>query len=35
MWLKVIKAGNYLGWPMLTERNVQKYYTKAKSNQDG
>jgi hypothetical protein len=25
-WLKVIKAGNYVGWPMLTERNVQKYY---------
>jgi hypothetical protein len=27
-WLKVIKAGNYIGWPMLTERNVQKYYPK-------
>ena len=25
-WLKAIKAGNYTGWPMLTERNVQKYY---------
>jgi len=25
-WLKVIKAGNYVGWPMLTKRNVQKYY---------
>ena len=25
-WLKAIKAGNYVGWPMLTERNVQKYY---------
>ncbi len=24
-WLKAIKAGNYVGWPMLTERNVQKY----------
>ncbi len=24
--LKAIKAGNYVGWPMLTERNVQKYY---------
>jgi hypothetical protein len=25
-WLKAIKAGNYGGWPILTERNVQKYY---------
>jgi hypothetical protein len=25
-WLKTIKGGNYVGWPMLTERNVQKYY---------
>jgi hypothetical protein len=25
-WLKAIKAGNYVGWPMLNERNVQKYY---------
>jgi hypothetical protein len=22
-WLKAIKAGNYVGWPMLTESNVQ------------
>jgi hypothetical protein len=25
-WLKASKAGNYVGWPMLNERNVQKYY---------
>ena len=25
-WLKVVKAGNYIGWPLLTERNVNKYY---------
>ncbi len=25
-WLKAIKEGNYVGWPMLNERNVQKYY---------
>ena len=25
-WIKAIKAGNYVGWPMLTERNVKKYY---------
>jgi hypothetical protein len=28
-WLKAIKASNYMGWPMLMERNVQKYYPKA------
>jgi hypothetical protein len=27
-WLKAIKAGNYVGWPMLNERNIQKYYPK-------
>ncbi len=25
-WLKAIKASNYVGWLMLNERNVQKYY---------
>jgi hypothetical protein len=25
-WLKAIKVGNYMGWPMLTESNIQKYY---------
>ncbi len=25
-WLKAIKAGNYVGWPMLNEHNIQKYY---------
>jgi hypothetical protein len=24
-WLKAVKAGNYIGWPMLTECNVNKY----------
>jgi hypothetical protein len=27
-WLKAIKAGNYVGWPMLNERNIHKYYPK-------
>jgi hypothetical protein len=27
-WLKAIKAGNYVGWPMLTKCNIQKYYPK-------
>ena len=25
-WIKAVKAGNYTGWPLLTERNVNKYY---------
>ena len=25
-WLKAIKAGNHVGWPMLHECNVQKFY---------
>ena len=25
-WMKAVKAGNYVGWPLLTERNVRKYY---------
>jgi len=25
-WLKAIKAGNYVGWPMLNKRTVQRYY---------
>ena len=24
-WIKPIKAGNYVGWPMLIERNVVRY----------
>jgi len=27
-WLRAIKAGNYVGWPMLTECNVSKYCPK-------
>ena len=27
-WLKAIKADNYVGWPMLNECNIQKYYPK-------
>ena len=25
-WIKAIKAGNFVGWPLLTEKNVAKYY---------
>jgi hypothetical protein len=28
-WIKAIKAGNYVGWPMLMEHNLQKYYPEA------
>jgi hypothetical protein len=27
-WPKAIKAGNYVGWQMLNEHNIQKYYPK-------
>ena len=26
IWIKSIKSGNYVGWTMLTERNVARYY---------
>ena len=25
-WIKAIKVVNYIGWPMLNERNVARYY---------
>ncbi len=25
-WLKAVKAGNFIGWPLLNEKNVRKYY---------
>ena len=25
-WLKAVKAGNYIGWPLITTKNVTKYY---------
>ena len=25
-WIKAIKVGNYVGWPMVTERNVARNY---------
>ena len=25
-WLKVVKAGNYIGWLLITEGNVSEYY---------
>ena len=34
-WLKAVKAGNYVGWPMLTEKNVNKYYPETKETPKG
>ncbi|KAL7482248.1 hypothetical protein ACHAW6_007927 [Cyclotella cf. meneghiniana] len=25
-WLKAVQAGNFIGWPLLTAKNIQKYY---------
>ena len=25
-WLRAVKAGNFVGWPLLTEKNINKYY---------
>jgi hypothetical protein len=30
-WIKAIKAGNFIGWPLLTEKNVNKYYPESLS----
>ncbi len=34
-WLKAIKAGNYIGWPMLPEHNGNKYYPKTSETSKG
>ena len=26
MWIKYVKSGNYVGWTILTKRNVARYY---------
>jgi hypothetical protein len=28
-WLKAVKDGNFIGWPLLTAANIQKYYPKS------
>jgi hypothetical protein len=25
-WLKVVRASNFVGWPLLTEKNIARYY---------
>jgi hypothetical protein len=34
-WIKAIKAGNFIGWPLLTEKNVNKYYPESNETQQG
>jgi len=34
-WIKAIKAGNYMGWLLLTENNVAKYYPKTNETPKG
>jgi hypothetical protein len=34
-WLKTIKAGNYIGWPILTECNINKYYPETSETSKG
>jgi hypothetical protein len=34
-WVKAIKAGNFVGWPLLTVKNVTKYYPDTVETQKG
>ena len=34
-WLKAIRAGNYESWPMITVKNVNKYFPESKETQKG
>ncbi len=34
-WMKAVAAGNYIGWPMLTVRNVNKYCPETNQNSMG
>ena len=34
-WLRAVKAGNFVGWPLLTEKNVNKYYPDTDETQKG
>jgi hypothetical protein len=34
-WLKAVKAGNFLGWPLLNEKNVNKYYPESDETNKG
>jgi hypothetical protein len=34
-WIKAIKAGNFIGSPLLTEKNVNKYYPESNKTRQG
>ena len=34
-WVKAIKTGNFVGWPLLTAKNVRKYYPKTSKTPKG
>ena len=34
-WMKAVKAGNFVGWPLLTEKNINKYYPDTDETQKG
>ncbi len=34
-WLKAVKAGNFIGWPLLTEKNIEKYFPDTPEIQQG
>ena len=34
-WLAAVQAGNYTGWPLLTARNVKKYYPESTETHKG
>jgi hypothetical protein len=34
-WIKAVKAGNFVGWPLLTEKNIAKYYPETEETPKG
>ncbi len=34
-WLKAVKAGNFIGWPLLTKKNIAKYFPNTPEIQQG
>eukprot|EP00804_Cyclotella_cryptica_P025603 CCRYP_002838-RA/>CCRYP_002838-RA protein AED:0.23 eAED:0.23 QI:0/-1/0/1/-1/1/1/0/716 len=34
-WLKAMKAGNFIGWPLLTEKHIAKYFPDTPETQQG
>jgi phosphoribosylformylglycinamidine (FGAM) synthase PurS component len=34
-WIKAVKAGNFVGWSLLTEKNINKYYPESEETNKG